>query len=303
MVLIKSLNNEISYGSLFKLIASIYFFMDYFPVNFERGKSISIIGGVNVLDDIDEAIEIGMEFKKSCRKNKISYVFKASFDKANRSSLDSYRGPGLKKGLEMLKVIKNILKVPILTDIHEIYQANEAAKVCDMLQLPAFLARQTDLIKALANTGKTINIKKPQFLSPDQIKFIVQKFSKFGCEDVVICERGSMYGYNQQIVDIIGLEVIKEQTNKPICVDITHSLQFRDEGKSSSNGRRRYALELAKAVTATSIEAIFIEAYKKPEFAKCDGASAIPSNVISEFVDQICQVDNLVKNQPVLHIK
>ena len=277
--------------------------MDHFPVNFERGKRISIIGGVNVLDDIDEAIEIGMEFKKSCIKNKISYVFKASFDKANRSSFDSYRGPGLKKGLEMLKVIKKILKVPILTDIHEIYQASEAAKVCDMLQLPAFLARQTDLIQALANTGKTINIKKPQFISPDQIKFIIQKFSKFGCEDVIICERGSMYGYNQQIVDIIGLERIKEQTNKPICVDITHSLQFRDEGQSSSNGRRRYALKLAKSVTATSIEAIFIEAYKKPEFSKCDGASAIPFNVISEFVDQICQIDNLVKNQPLLSIE
>ena len=277
--------------------------MDNFQINLGRQKRISIIGGINVLDDIDEAIEIGMKFKKSCKKNKLSYVFKASFDKANRSSHDSFRGPGFRKGLEILREIRNTLEVPILTDIHEIYQASEAAKVCDMLQLPAFLARQTDLIQALANTGKTINIKKPQFISPDQIKFIIQKFSKFGCEDVVICERGSMYGYNQQVVDFIGLEVIKEQTNKPICVDITHSLQFRDEGKSSSNGRRRYALKLAKAVAATSIEAIFIEAYKKPEFAKCDGASAIPLNVISEFVDQICQIDNLVKNQPVCPIE
>ena len=200
-----------------------------------------------------------------------------------------------------MRVIKNILKVPILTDIHEIYQASEAAEVCDMLQLPAFLARQTDLIQALANTGKPINIKKPQFISPDQIKFIVQKFSKFGCEDVIICERGSMYGYNQQIVDIVGLEIIKEQTNKPVCVDITHSLQFRNEGSSASSGRRKYALNFAKAVTATSIDALFKEAHQNPDFAKFDGPSAITLNIIPEFIDQVCEIDNLVKNKSIIH--
>ena len=276
--------------------------MDYSQIYLGKGKRISIIGGINVLDDIDQAIEIGLEFKKSCRKNNILYVFKASFDKANRSSTESYRGPGFSKGLEMLKEIKNILKVPILTDIHEIYQANEAAEVCDMLQLPAFLARQTDLIEALANTGRPINIKKPQFIAPDQIKFIVQKFSKFGCENVVICERGSMYGYNQQIVDILGLEIIKEQTKKPICVDITHSLQFRNAGSSSSGGRRKFALKLAKAVTATSIDALFIEAHQKPDSAKCDGESAIPSKVIPEFIDRVCEIDDLVKNQEIIQI-
>ena len=277
--------------------------MKDYPIVIGKNKRIAIIGGINVLNNIDEAISIGMKFKEACRKNKISYVFKASFDKANRTSFDGFRGPGFIKGLEMLKEIKDILKVPILTDIHETNQANEAAKVCDMLQLPAFLARQTDLINALAKTGKPINIKKPQFISPDQIKFIVQKFSKFGCEDIVICERGSMYGYNQQIVDIIGLEIIKEQTNKPICVDITHSLQFRNEGGSSSNGRRKYALNLAKSVTATSIDALFIEAHQSPDFAKCDGASAIPSDVIPEFIDQVCEVDNLVKNQGIIQIE
>ena len=202
----------------------------------------------------------------------------------------------------MLEEIKSILKVPILTDIHEVNQASEAAKVCDMLQIPAFLARQTDLIQALANTGKPINIKKPQFVAPEQIKFIVQKFSQFGCEDIVICERGSMYGYNQQIVDIVGLEIVKEQTNKPVCVDISHSLQFRNEGGSVSSGRRKYALNLAKAVTATSIDALFIEAHQNPDFAKCDGPSAIPLNIIPEFIDQVCEVDNLVKNQSIIQI-
>ena len=276
--------------------------MEFYPINLGKQKKISIIGGINVLEDIDEAIKIGMKFRDSCKENNISYVFKASFDKANRSSHDSFRGPGFRKGLEILREIRNTLEVPILTDIHEIYQANEAAEVCDMLQLPAFLARQTDLIQALANTGKTINIKKPQFLAPEQIKFIVQKFSKFGCEDVVICERGSMYGYNQQIVDIIGLQVIKEQTNKPVCVDITHSLQFRNEGSLASNGRRKYALNLAKAVTSTSIDALFVEAHQNPDFAKCDGPSAIPLNIIPEFIDQVCEIDNLVKNQSIIQI-
>ena len=276
--------------------------MEFYPINLGKQKKISIIGGINVLEDIDEAIKIGMKFRDSCKENNISYVFKASFDKANRSSYESYRGPGFRKGLEMLKEIKNALKVPIITDIHEVNQAFKASEVCDMLQLPAFLARQTDLIQALANTGKPINIKKPQFVSPEQIKFIVQKFAKFGCEDVVICERGSMYGYNQQIVDIIGLEMIKEQTNKPVCVDITHSLQFRNEGGSASCGRRKYALNLAKAVTATSIDALFIEAHQKPDFAKCDGPSAIPSSVIPEFIDQVCEIDNLVKDQDIIQI-
>ena len=277
--------------------------MNYNPVGIGKGKRITIIGGINVLNDIEEALEIGMKFKESCKRNNISYIFKASFDKANRTSFDSYRGPGLDKGLEMLREIKDILEVPILTDIHETFQASKAAEVCDMLQLPAFLARQTDLIKALANTGKPINIKKPQFLSPDQIKFIVRKFSNFGCEDVVICERGSMYGYNQQIVDIIGLEIVKEQTKKPVCVDITHSLQFRNEGGSASSGRRKYALSLAKAVTATSIDALFLEAHKKPDFAKCDGASAIPSDLIPEFIDQVCEIDNLVKKQEIIQLE
>ena len=277
--------------------------MEFYPINLGKQKKISIIGGINVLEDIDEAIKIGMKFRDSCKENNISYVFKASFDKANRSSYESYRGPGFRKGLEMLKEIKNVLKVPIITDIHEVNQAFKASEVCDMLQLPAFLARQTDLIHALAKTGRPINIKKPQFISPDQVKYIVQKFSRFGCEDVIICERGSMYGYNQQIVDIVGLEIIKEQTNKPICVDITHSLQFRNEGSSSSDGRRSYSLRLAKAVTATSIDALFIEAHSQPEVAKCDGASAIPSHVIPDFINQICQIDNLVKNQKVFKIE
>ena len=277
--------------------------INQYPIYIGKDKKITIIGGINVLDDIDEAVEIGMKFKKACKKNQISYIFKASFDKANRTSFDGYRGPGLIKGLEILREIKNLLGVPILTDIHEPFQASEAAEVCDMLQIPAFLARQTDLIKALAKTRKPINIKKPQFISPDQIKFIVQKFSSFGCEDVVICERGSMYGYNQQIVDIIGLEIVKEQTKKPVCVDITHSLQCRNEDSSASSGRRRYALNLAKAVTATSIDALFIEAHKNPDFAKCDGPSAIPSNAIPEFIDQVCEIDNLVKNQAIIQIQ
>ena len=181
-------------------------------------EPLTLIAGPCVIEHESTVNDTCAHLKEITENLNINLIFKASFDKANRTSFDGYRGPGFIKGLEMLREIKNLLGVTIHTDIHEPYQAIKAAEVCDMLQLPAFLARQTDLIKALAKTGKPINIKKPQFISPDQIKFIVQKFSNFGCEDVVVCERGSMYGYNQQIVDIIGLEIIKEQTKRIVSI-------------------------------------------------------------------------------------
>ena len=272
------------------------------PLNIGKENRITIIGGINVLEELDSAIEVGLKFKKACEKNNLSYVFKASFDKANRSSHCSYRGPGIERGLKMLKEIRNSINVPILTDIHEPYQASIAGEICDMLQLPAFLARQTDLIRALAETGRPINIKKPQYISPEQVKFIVEKFINYGCQNVIICERGTAFGYNQQIVDIVGLEIMKKNINKPICVDITHALQYRKENDEFSNGRREYALKLAKAVTATSIDALFIEAHENPELAKCDAGSAIPSSSIDEFIEQISQLDSLVKSQSKISI-
>lgn len=270
---------------------------DLFPINIGKEKSLTIIGGVNVLEQLDSAIEVGFKFKKACEKRNLSYIFKASFDKANRSSHASFRGPGLEDGLQMLEKIRNNLQVPVLTDVHEPYQAPIVGEVCDVLQLPAFLARQTDLIQALAETGRPINIKKPQYISPEQVKLIVEKFIHFKCNDVIICERGTVFGYNRQIIDIVGLEIMKKNIKKPICVDITHSLQYRSDNDIFSKGRREHALELAKAVTATSIDALFIEAHNNPKLAKCDAGSAIPSSAIDKFIDQIAQVDQLVKNQ------
>ena len=269
-----------------------------FPVPIGEGKKIVIIGGINVLENIDLAYEVGIEFKKTCEKLDLPYIFKASFDKANRSSIESYRGPGLKKGLKMLEEIKHALKIPILTDVHEPFQAKEVAKTCDVLQLPAFLARQTDLVKELASTGRPIHIKKPQFLSPQQVEPIVEKFSKLGCEDVVVCERGTNFGYDNQIVDLLGLEVIRKASkNKPISFDVTHSLQFRTLDSKVSNGRGEQSLILAKGVVATGIDALFIESHPNPKKALCDGPCALATKLIYPFLSQIKEIDSLVKSQ------
>jgi len=274
-----------------------------FPVPIGDNTQLVIFGGINVLEDIDLALAVGSEFKRACKLLDLGFIFKASFDKANRSSVNSYRGPGLDKGLHMLKEIKRELDVPIITDIHEPSQAKPASEVCDVLQLPAFLARQTDLISALAATSKPIHIKKPQFLSPHQMKPIVQKFASYGCHDVVLCERGTNFGYDNQIVDLLGLRTMREVSdNKPISVDVTHSLQFRSRGNRESNGRRNQALELAKAVVATGIDALFLESHTNPDQALCDGKSAIPSQFIYPFLKQIAEIDSLVKGQPPLRI-
>ena len=269
-----------------------------FPVPIGDKKRLVIIGGINVLESIDLAIEVGNEFKEVCKSLGLEYIFKASFDKANRSSVKSFRGPGLEKGLKMLKAIKEALDVPILTDVHETNQVGAASETCDILQLPAFLARQTDLIKSLALSGRPIHIKKPQYLSPSDMAPIVEKFSTFGCENIVLCERGSLFGYNNQIVDIFGLKTMREiSKDKPISVDITHSLQYRSEGQKSSNGRRSQALILAKAVVATGIDALFIESHTNPSKALCDGPSAIPCSQIAPFLEQISEIDKLIKSQ------
>ena len=269
-----------------------------FPVPIGEGNKIVIIGGINVLEKTELAYEVAYAFKNTCEKLDLPYIFKASFDKANRSSLESYRGPGLKKGLKMLQEIKDTLKIPILTDVHEPFQAKEVAKTCDVLQLPAFLARQTDLVKELASTGRPIHIKKPQFLSPQQVGPLVEKFTKFGCQDVVVCERGTNFGYDNQIVDLLGLDVMRKVSkNKPISFDVTHSLQFRTNDSKVSNGRGEQSLILAKGIVATGIDALFIESHTNPKEALCDGPSALPSKLIFPFLTQIKEIDSLVKSQ------
>ena len=274
-----------------------------FPVAIGNQLPLVVIGGINVLESLDLALEVGETFQAACHQLGLGYIFKASFDKANRTSANSYRGPGLKQGLQMLQQVKNQLKVPVLTDVHEPCQVLEAAKVCDVLQLPAFLARQTDLVSALAYAGLPVHIKKPQFLAPSQMGPLVQKFEDHGCRDLVLCERGSCFGYDNQVVDLLGLGVMRKVSgNKPISVDITHALQCRSRGEAQSGGRRQQALELGKAVVASGIAAIFLEAHPDPDQALCDGPSALPSALIGSFLEQLAAIDQLVKNQPLLTI-
>lgn len=262
-----------------------------------------LFGGVNVLESRDFAMQTAEVYVEVTQALDIPYVFKASFDKANRSSIHSFRGPGLDEGLKILDEIKNEFSVPLITDIHEPEQAKAAAEICDVIQLPAFLARQTDLVKAMAATGAVINIKKPQFLSPAQMGNIYEKFCECGNDRVMICERGTNLGYDNLVVDMLGFDVMKSSTHgSPIIFDVTHSLQCRDTGGAASGGRRQQAAELGRAGLAVGIAGLFLEAHPKPDQAKCDGPSALPLEKLSPFLKQMKDVDALVKSMPKLHI-
>src|SRR3546814_650177 len=197
-----------------------------------------LFGGINVLESKDIALQAAAEYVRVTRKLGIPYVFKASFDKANRSSIHSYRGPGLEEGLRIFEAVKAEFGVPLITDVHEPWQAAPVAEVVDVLQLPAFLARQTDLVVALAKTGRVVNIKKPQFLSPSQIGNIVEKFREAGNEQIILCDRGTCFGYDNLVVDMLGFGVMKKVTGLPVIFDVTHALQQRDPGAAASVGRR-----------------------------------------------------------------
>ena len=236
-----------------------------------------LFGGINVLESKDLALRACAEYVRVTQKLKIPYVFKASFDKANRSSIHSYRGPGLEEGMRIFEAVKAEFDVPVITDVHEPWQAAAVAEVADVLQLPAFLARQTDLVVALAKTGKIINIKKPQFLSPSQMSHIVEKFREAGNDKLILCDRGSCFGYDNLVVDMLGFGVMKQTSgNLPIIFDVTHALQQRDPGGAASGGRRAQSAELARSAMALNLAGLFLEAHPNPDQAKCDGPSALP---------------------------
>ena len=266
-------------------------------------KPFVLIGGLNVLEDLDLALKTCEEFVKVTSALNIPYIFKASFDKANRSSINSFRGPGMEEGLRILQEVKKEFGVPVLTDVHEIFQVNPVAGVVDVLQLPAFLARQTDLVVAMAKTGKTINIKKPQFISPSQMVNIVDKFKSAGNPHVWVCDRGTMFGYDNLVVDMLGFGVMKKVTgNKPLIFDATHALQNRDPLGAASSGRREQLVELARAGLAIGIAGLFIEAHPDPSQAKCDGPSALPLNLLKPFLSQMKALDDLIKGFEVIQI-
>ncbi len=272
-------------------------------ITFDNSAPFVLLGGVNVLESRDFALRVAEQYVEVCRRLDIPYVFKASFDKANRSSIHSFRGPGMEEGLSILSEVKATFGVPLITDVHEPGQAAPAAEVCDILQLPAFLARQTDLVEAMAATGAVINIKKPQFLSPSQMGNVAEKFAECGNNRILLCERGSNFGYDNLVVDMLGFGVMKKMCNDaPLIFDVTHALQCRDAGGAASGGRRSQVAELARAGMAVGLAGLFLEAHPEPDKALCDGPSALPLERLEPFLQQVKAVDDLVKSMPPLQI-
>ncbi len=257
-------------------------------------RPFTLVGGMNVLESEDLALQVAEAFRTITERLQIPYIFKASFDKANRSSIHSYRGPGLEEGLKILEKVKRTFGVPVLTDVHEPAQAAPAAEVADVLQLPAFLSRQTDLVVALAETGAVINIKKAQFLAPEEMKNILEKCEQAGNSQLILCERGSSFGYNNLVVDMLGFPIMKAM-GYPVLFDVTHSLQRPGGLGHAAGGRRQWVRELALSGMALGLAGLFLEAHPDPNQARCDGPSALPLDQLEPFLTQVKQLDELVK--------
>ncbi|BCQ55638.1 3-deoxy-8-phosphooctulonate synthase [Burkholderia gladioli] len=263
-----------------------------------------LFGGLNVVESLDFTLEVCNAFVEVTRRLGIPLVFKASFDKANRSSIHSYRGLGFDEGLKVLDEVKHRFRVPVITDVHEVWQAVPVSQVADVLQVPAFLARQTDLVVAIARTGNAVNIKKPQFMSPTQIGHVVSKCREAGNEKLILCERGTSFGYDNLVVDMLGFRQMRDSTGDcPVIFDVTHSLQMRDPHGAASGGRRRQVLDLARAGMAIGLAGLFLEAHPDPDRARCDGPSALPLALLDAFLQQVKAVDDLVKRLAPLEIR
>ena len=265
---------------------------------FEIGNDspLTVMGGVNVLENEDLVMRVAESFKEATEKNKINWIFKGSFDKANRSSIDSFRGPGLEEGLEILQKVKEHFNVPIITDIHEPDQAAPVSKVADIIQIPAFLCRQTDLVIAAAKTGAVIQFKKPQFLSAIEMQNVAKKCESAGNSKILMCERGNAFGYNNLVVDMLNFQVLKD-IEYPVIFDVTHSLQLPGGLGNAAGGRRDLFLPLAKSGLAQKIAGLFIEAHTNPDEAKCDGPCAINTSKIGPYLSELKALDNLIKDQ------
>ena len=268
----------------------------------DNSEPMILMGGMNVLESRDLAMNVAEKFKEVTDRNAIGYIFKGSFDKANRSSINSFRGPGMDEGLKILQEISNTFDVPVITDIHEPEQALPVSEICEVIQIPAFLARQTDLVSAAAQTKSIIQFKKPQFLSAQEMANVVEKCESAGNKNITLCERGNSYGYNNLVVDTLNFQILKKIL-KPVIFDVTHSLQLPGGLGTSTDGRREFVLSLAKAGMSQSIAGLFLEAHPNPDKAKCDGPCALPLSCLDEFLTQIKDLDDFVKNQNNFEIK
>ena len=259
-------------------------------------EPMTLMGGVNVLESESVVMTVAEKFAETTSNLNINWIFKGSFDKANRSSISSFRGPGLDEGLKMLEKVKSEFNTPVITDIHEPSQADSVSKVCDVIQIPAFLCRQTDLVIAAAKTKKIIQFKKPQFLSAPEMKNVIEKCRQAGNENITLCERGNSFGYNNLVVDMLNFQIMKD-LGVPVIFDATHSLQLPG-GLGNAAGRRRgYLLPLAKAGLSQGIAGLFIEAHPDPDLAKCDGPCAISTDEIPAVLSQLSELDDFIKNQ------
>lgn len=264
-------------------------------------ENLSLMGGMNVLESRDLAMNVAEEFVKASEALNINYIFKGSYDKANRSSINSFRGPGLEEGLKILQEIRDTFNIPVITDIHEPDQAKPVSEICEIVQIPAFLARQTDLVSAAAKTNSIIQFKKPQFLSAPEMKNTIEKCIAAGNDKITLCERGNSFGYNNLIVDTLNFQILKN-LSKPVIFDVTHSLQLPGGLGNAAGGRREFLLSLAKAGISQGIAGLFLEAHPNPDEAKCDGPCALKLDMVKSFLKQIKELDDFVKSQETLKI-
>ena len=261
-----------------------------------NAEPMTLMGGVNVLESESIAMTVAEQFARAASDFHVNWIFKGSFDKANRSSISSYRGPGIDEGLKILEKIKNNFDVPVITDIHESSQANQVAEICDIIQIPAFLCRQTDLVTAAAQTNKIIQFKKPQFLSAPEMKNVIEKCKEAGNSQIILCERGNSFGYNNLVVDMLNFQIMKS-LNVPVIFDATHSLQLPGGLGNAAGGRREFLLPLAKAGLSQGIAGLFLEAHPNPDEAKCDGPCAIAADTIYSVISQLSALDTFIKQQ------
>ena len=268
----------------------------------DNDKPFTLIAGLNVLESKEITEQVISECVKVSKELGIPYIFKASYDKANRSSVDSYRGPGVEKGMEILSDLKDKHDVPIISDVHNEREVEIVKDVLDIIQIPAFLCRQTDLVEKIARTGLPVNIKKAQFMSPSDIENVITKFKSYGNEKLLLCERGTSFGYNNLIVDMIGLANLKSY-NHPVIFDVTHSLQKPGGLGDKTAGRRENVLDLAKSGMALGLAGLFLETHPDPDQAKCDGPCALPLSYLKEFLSQIKSLDDLVKSFEALDLE
>ncbi len=254
-----------------------------------------LIAGPCVIESEEQVLRTARELKSITEEYGVDLIFKSSFDKANRSSINSYRGPGMEKGLKILQRVKDEYNLPIITDFHTAEQANPVSDVVDVLQVPAFLSRQTDILTAAGETGLPINIKKGQFLSADGMDNVVEKIESTGNKQIMLCERGSMFGYNNLVVDMRNLDIMKE-LGKPVVFDTTHSVQRPGAQGDASGGDRRFAPTLARSALGAGVAGIFAEVHPDPPSAKCDSATQLPLDGFESHLKQWKTIDEAVKN-------